>query len=166
MREPLTRTLGLADEDATDRLGQQLASALGDRPAGWLMLLEGELGAGKSTLARAMLRAWGHTGAVPSPTYTLVEPYQLTRYCVYHFDLYRLGDAEELEFMGVRDYFAGDAICLIEWPERGKGVLPPADLVITIGREGSGRLLSLRAASRRGMALLQQLREGERPGDL
>ena len=89
MRKPLTRTAELPGEEATVALGQTLAEALADRPAGWLVLLEGELGAGKSTLARALLKALGHTGSVPSPTYTLVEPYEFSGFSAYHIDLYR-----------------------------------------------------------------------------
>lgn len=152
MREPLTRTLGLADEDATDRLGQQLASALGDRPAGWLMLLEGELGAGKSTLARAMLRAWGHTGAVPSPTYTLVEPYEFAGFTAYHIDLYRVVDEEELEFLGFSDM--GDGLRLIEWPDRAPSLETGADLLVRLSYAGEGRLATLTALTPRAIDAL------------
>jgi tRNA threonylcarbamoyladenosine biosynthesis protein TsaE len=89
-----------------------------------------------------------------------VEPYELGGLAVYHFDLYRLGEPEELEFMGIRDYFGPGAVCLVEWPERGLGVLPPADLVITIEAEGLGRRLQLRANSAGGMAVTARLREG------
>ena len=133
-------TLDVVDEAAMIRLGGRLATAL---VPGLTIHLNGDLGMGKTTLARGFIQSLGHYGAVKSPTYTLVEPYELPGIKVYHFDLYRLGDAEELEFMGVRDYFDGTGVCLIEWSERGEGVLPPADLVITIERQGLGRRVSL-----------------------
>ncbi len=133
-------TLEVVDEAAMIGLGGQLAAAL---VPGLIVYLNGDLGMGKTTLARGFIQSLGHHGAVKSPTYTLVEPYELSGANVYHFDLYRLGDAEELEFMGVRDYFDGASVCLIEWSERGVGVLPPADLVITIERQGLGRRVSL-----------------------
>lgn len=134
--------------------GARLATAC---EPGLVVFLRGELGMGKTTLSRGFIRGLGHRGAVKSPTYTLVEPYELGKLQVYHFDLYRLGDPEELEFMGIRDYFDGENICLVEWPERGEGVLPPADLVINIGREGSGRLLQFYAATVLGERVAEQL---------
>jgi tRNA threonylcarbamoyladenosine biosynthesis protein TsaE len=148
--------LGAPDEAAMVAIGGQLAAVL---PPGTVVYLVGGLGMGKTTLTRGIVQGLGHSGAVKSPTYTLVEPYEFRELHLYHFDLYRLGDAEELEFMGIRDYFGGDSLCVVEWPERGNGVLPPADLVITIEREGTGRRVQLRAGSARGSAVLAQLRD-------
>lgn len=136
--------LTLPDEAATVALGERLAQAL--RP-GLLVTLSGDLGAGKTTLSRGIVQGLGHAGAVKSPTYTLVEPYEHTRIPVYHFDLYRLADPEELELLGFRDYLAGDCLCLVEWPERGGGFLPAADLAITMTAQGDGRRVTLEAAT-------------------
>ena len=149
--------LSAADEAAMVALGARLAMAV--RP-GLVVYLEGGLGMGKTTLSRGFIQALGHGGAVKSPTYTLVEPYQLGELTVYHFDLYRLGDPGELEYMGIRDYFDDVSICLVEWPERGKGVLPPADLVINIEPENRGRRVTIDAATAKGVAVLAQLRAG------
>lgn len=124
-----------ATESDTERLGAALAPHL---QAGLVLFLQGELGAGKTTFVRGLLRGLGYTGAVKSPTFTLVEPYQLAGLTIYHFDLYRLNDPEELEFLGVRDYLAGNGVCLVEWAERGAGVLPAADVDIVIETTGRG----------------------------
>jgi tRNA threonylcarbamoyladenosine biosynthesis protein TsaE len=125
-------------------LGEQLGQQFRTHNGALCVFLNGDLGAGKTTLSRGILRAFGHTGAVKSPTYTLVEDYQFPDRRVYHFDLYRLGDPEELEYMGIRDYFSANTLCLIEWPERGQGVLPQPDLLIDVSVQGEGRLVRLR----------------------
>lgn len=145
----------LADEAATVAAGQQLAEALAPAvSAGGVVFLEGVLGAGKTTLCRGILTGFGHRGAVKSPTYTLVEPYQLNsgggEITVYHFDLYRLGSPDELEFIGIRDYFQPGSLCVVEWPSRGEGFLPEPDLEVTVVPENDGRRLTIRARSGAG----------------
>lgn len=138
-----------ADEEAMLALGARIAAMTGGIG---VIYLHGDLGAGKTTLSRGIIRGLGHTGAVKSPTFTLVEPYEMGAVRAFHFDLYRLLDAEELEYLGIRDYFDGDALCLVEWPQRGAGVLPKADMDITISQQGAGRVLHLQAQGERGTA--------------
>ncbi|HET8849852.1 MAG TPA: tRNA (adenosine(37)-N6)-threonylcarbamoyltransferase complex ATPase subunit type 1 TsaE [Marinobacter sp.] len=151
------RRFFLKDEAETERLGSELARAVRGAGGGVTVFLEGDLGMGKTTLSRGVMRGLGHEGAVKSPTYTLVEPYEHLEPPVYHFDLYRLGDPEELEYMGIRDYFETACFCLIEWPERGHGVLPEPDLDVYLEREGSGRSLVMLARSERGAKLLDMI---------
>lgn len=146
--------LRLDDEARQVTLGECLGRALEGRGR---VYLEGELGAGKTTLTRGVLRAYGHAGAVKSPTYTLVEPYELENARIHHFDLYRLGDPEELEFIGGRDLFDDDALCLVEWPSRGEGWLPAPDLRITLTLAGPGRLARLEAVSELGERVMARL---------
>jgi tRNA threonylcarbamoyladenosine biosynthesis protein TsaE len=158
MTTPLPRELSvfLEGEDATVHLGQEVGAHL---PEGVVVWLRGDLGAGKTTLTRGVLRAMGHAGAVKSPTYTIVEPYEgLERGALYHFDLYRLGDPEELEYLGLRDYRESGARLLIEWPERGGHRLPAPDLEIELVVEDNGRRATLTANTEVVLAVLAHLR--------
>ncbi|WP_069384227.1 tRNA (adenosine(37)-N6)-threonylcarbamoyltransferase complex ATPase subunit type 1 TsaE [Halomonas caseinilytica] len=146
--------LRLADEDRQVALGECLGRALAGQGR---VYLEGELGAGKTTLTRGILRAYGHQGAVKSPTYTLVEPYELAQARVHHFDLYRLGDPEELEFIGGRDLLGEEALCVIEWPARGEGWLPRPDLWVRLSLQPPGRQALLSAETARGREVLERL---------
>lgn len=144
---PSAVELDLPDEAATQRLAEALARALPANATGWSVLLQGELGAGKSTFARALIRSFGHEGPVPSPTYTLVEPYELPRATIYHVDLYRIADPEELEYLGWSDW--QDGLLVLEWPERAGSFLDHADLTITLEYRGTGRVAQLCALSNR-----------------
>lgn len=126
----------LADEAATEAFGAELARLTSGKG---LISLSGDLGAGKTTLCRGLLRAAGHQGRVKSPTYTLVEPYTLRDTHIMHFDLYRLEDPEELDFIGFRDYLTGDNLCLVEWPQKAGTLLPTVDLELELRIEGRGR---------------------------
>jgi tRNA threonylcarbamoyladenosine biosynthesis protein TsaE len=112
-------------------------------PSKCLFFLYGDLGAGKTTLVRGFLRAAGYNGVVKSPTYTLVEEYTVGARKLFHFDLYRVVDPEELEWIGIRDYLEQDCVCFIEWPDKGKGFLTEPDSVITLTAQGEGRLLTI-----------------------
>ena len=142
-------TLYLADEKAMSDFGARIARVTQGHG---LIFLEGNLGMGKTTLSRGIIRGLGHVGAVKSPTFTLVEPYEIGDIRAFHFDLYRLVDPEELEFLGIRDYFEDDAMCLIEWPDKGAGFLPKPDLTITISPQDSGRSLKILSQGSRGEA--------------
>ncbi len=144
----------LPEAESTDVLGHALAHT---RPAQAVVHLQGDLGAGKSTLARALLRALGVQGSIRSPTYTLIERYPLADGEAWHLDLYRIGDAGELDFLGLDEATAD--LWLVEWPERGVGGLPPVDLVVALEIDGHGRRARLRAPSVKGEAWLQRLRE-------
>ena len=151
----------IENERAMVAFGGHLATALG---ACGVVFLYGDLGAGKTTFCRGVLRHLGHMGAVKSPTYTLVEPYDVDGFKVYHFDLYRLADPEELEFIGGRDYFSEVALCLVEWPCRGQGELPQADLEITFAYDLPGRKATIVARTANGndaLKTIKALREGE-----
>ncbi|MFT4249034.1 MAG: tRNA (adenosine(37)-N6)-threonylcarbamoyltransferase complex ATPase subunit type 1 TsaE [Pseudomonas sp.] len=143
----------LASSEATEQLGALLAAT---RPAQAVVQLQGDLGAGKSTLARALLRALGVRGTIRSPTYTLVERYPLADGSeAWHLDLYRLGAAGELDFLGLDEAVA--SLWLVEWPERGAGALPPVDLTVRLALAGEGRQLGLRAESETGRQWVERL---------
>ena len=135
-----TESIFLADFMATEKYGEQLAQRL-DKAA--LVFLHGQLGAGKTTLVRGILRALGHTAAVKSPTYTLLEPYELAGWTVYHFDFYRINDPQELDFIGLDELLDAQAVKLIEWPERAQDRLPAPDVEILLSLEGEGRRIEI-----------------------
>lgn len=166
----------LADEQATITFGQTLAKyCQADFPStGLNIYLQGDLGAGKTTLVRGLVHYFLPTAKVKSPTYTLVESYEVESYeletnqsnsvqnhgnlnKIFHFDLYRLGDPEELEYLGGRDYFVADALCLVEWPERGEGWLAKPDLEITLKYQEDGREVELKGFSESGTRLAKIL---------
>lgn len=142
---------------AAGRFSQQLEP-------GTVLFLEGDLGAGKTTFVRAMLRSLGWQQAVKSPTYTLVESYPLPAFTVHHFDCYRLLDPEELQLMGIRDYFDGKAVVAVEWPEKGKGMLSTPDVVITLEGNGDTRTLRLDARTGRGERLRAAFDSAQKAG--
>ena len=143
----------LDNAEAMEKFGAELGRQLPD--AHCSIWFEGELGAGKTSLIRGLLHGRGHRGGVKSPTYTLVEPYELASGRVAHFDLYRIADPEELDYIGLRDYLQEYPLCLFEWPERAAGMLPPPDLRIQIAYADTGRRLTLSAGSEKGEKLLE-----------
>ncbi len=145
--KPSAIAVHLADASATERVGAALASVLA---GGMLVTLIGDLGAGKTTLVRGLLRALGWTGAVKSPTYTLVENYAVSSLYLYHFDFYRFADPEEWETAGLAEYFRSDSVCLVEWPERVAGLLPLPDLSIALAHAADGRNAMLSSSSAAG----------------
>ncbi len=149
---------GAAD---TDALGAALAKGLPANAAGAMLTLKGDLGAGKTALARAFLAALGHTGPVPSPTYTLVEPYDVLEYPVYHIDLYRIASGDELDFLGWDDLREG--LVLVEWPERAPELTAAADIAVELTYRDSGRAATLRTHGELGSTWARNLRLSEFP---
>jgi tRNA threonylcarbamoyladenosine biosynthesis protein TsaE len=154
----MTHRYHLADAAATERLGAGLARALG---GGMVVTLHGDLGTGKTTVVRGALRALGWAGPVKSPTYTLVEHYPISRLYFYHFDFYRFADPIEWETAGLAECFRDDAVCLVEWPERVAGLLPPADVEIMLAHprlDGSGRDAAIWANTENGERCLDAIK--------
>ena len=162
----------LAGENSTLEFGARLARATFVNPdteqseiapgsgvasLGGVIHLLGDLGAGKTTLSRGFMRGYGYQGPVKSPTYTLVEPYEFAQCKIYHFDLYRLGGAEEVEYLGVEDYFRGDNLCLVEWAEKGKGHLPEPDLSLQLEGIGTERQLHCQTHTEKGATIAKRL---------
>lgn len=146
----------LCDSEQTVNIGRDLALCM---TRATTIFLHGDLGAGKTTFTRGFVQALGHQGNVKSPTYTLVEPYEVADWKVYHFDLYRLADPEELEFMGIRDYFTDRSLCLIEWPQRGFGMLPQADIELSLTYVNNEREINFSANTDNGSAVLDALKQ-------
>ena len=146
----------IEDEESMVAFGGKLAEAL---VSGLIITLNGDLGAGKTTLSRGILHGLGHHGAVKSPTYTIVEPYQLDIGSVYHFDLYRVNDPQELDYIGFSDYLDQGALSLIEWPERGDGYLTSTDVSIEIEHLAHGRCVCVAALTDKGCSVLAGLRK-------
>lgn len=146
----------LQGEEELQRLGAIIAKVT---PLGSVIFLYGTLGAGKTTFSRGFLKGLGFRGRVKSPTYTLVESYELEDKVINHFDFYRIVDPHELDFLGIQDYFLPNMICLVEWPERGKTLLPPADLSCYIEVNSRGREIKIIADSPLGKDILMRLED-------
>ena len=146
----------LPDADATVRLGAALAAGIAP---GRVLHLSGELGTGKTTLVRGLLRALGVAGAIKSPTYAWVEPYSTSSLDLYHFDFYRFADRTAWLSSGLREYFRPDAVCIVEWPERAGDLLPPPDLAASLHYEGTARRAELRSFSPAGDGWLASVRQ-------
>lgn len=170
----------LANEEATLEFGARLARATflqepsssaetgstdgdtdysnsGQSSLGAVIHLQGDLGAGKTTLTRGILRGYGYAGAVKSPTYTLVEPYEFDLCNIYHFDLYRLADAEEVSYLGADEYFLDRNLCVVEWPEKGADFIPSPDLTIVLQGTGTARHLSCQTKTEKGQTIAKRL---------
>lgn len=154
MSRPASRQFELPDEAATLALGACLGRALAAGSSVWL---QGDLGAGKTTLTRGILRELGFAGRVKSPTYTLVELYELSRFNLYHFDLYRFTDPDEWEDAGFRDFFNAGSVCLVEWPEKAGAKLPQPDLRLRFDIVDEGRNVYLDALTEVGRACMGRL---------
>jgi tRNA threonylcarbamoyladenosine biosynthesis protein TsaE len=152
MNEVLIK-LKIPDEQSMLAFGARLAKACREAS---VIFLSGQLGAGKTTLTRGFLRGMGYSGHVKSPTYTLVESYPMGERTIYHFDLYRLKDPHELEYMGIQDYFGEKTVCLVEWPEQGAGILPASDLSCGIEVVSQGRQIILKPFSEKGNLILHR----------
>lgn len=146
--------LSLPDEEATFAMGRRLAKACHNAT---IIYLYGDIGTGKSSFCRAFIQALGYSGKVKSPTYTLVEPYVMNPLTVYHFDLYRLSHPVELECIGIRDYFIQNALCLVEWARNGLGVLPAADIALTLRFHQHGRIAQMQSLSTYGSQLIEYI---------
>lgn len=153
MKEGLLE-MELASDADTLAWGEKIGRALKGRG---IVYLYGELGAGKTTLCRGILRSYAYSGAVKSPTYTIMEPYELDAVRIFHFDLYRLNDPDEWNYLGVDGFFSEQTLCLIEWPERVGGNLPMADLAVTLAYQEQGRTMKIRALSDYGHGVLAAL---------
>ncbi len=156
MGDKANKPVFIEDASSMEAFGATLVDFI---DSGLLITLSGNLGAGKTTLTRGFLHAVGHKGAVKSPTYTIVEPYDVNGKSIMHFDLYRLSDPEELEYLGFRDYLDGLTVCLIEWPEKASGFLPQPDLAISIDLAKDGRQIHWQSFSEKGAQIDQRLSE-------
>lgn len=150
----LSKTFFLADEAATLHLGQQFSLHL---QPGMVVALAGDLGAGKTTFTRGVLRGLGVSERIKSPSYTLLESYECAEFTVFHFDFYRVSRPESLLEIGLEQYFTEQNVCFVEWPELGAGIMPPADVTVTLSLQQSGRQALVQGHSARGLALLGKL---------
>ncbi len=149
-----TSTLQLPDEQATEGIAWKFAKIM---PVPMVIFLQGDLGSGKTTFVRGFLRGLGYEGVVKSPTFTLVEAYSFQDYSVYHFDLYRLVRPEELELIGIRDYFNDHAIVLVEWPNQGSGFLGDADIELSFTMIPIGRKLTMNFLTKQGIEFKKRM---------